>query len=102
MNFENYIGDPRDRTELSYRGIRAAGNKYWQKYSEPNNFWDYIRLLKYYDQSMYPQLRKLVPARAKADIGLLVEPNIFERPKVIMGKDPSAVQANYRGKIGSV
>ena len=56
-------------------------------------------MLKYYDQSLYPQLRKLVPARAKANIGLLVEPNIFERPKVIMGKNPQAVQKNYRGTI---
>ena len=48
-------------------------------------------MLKYYDQSLYPQLRKLVPARAKADIGLLVEPNIFEKTKsCIMGKNPSS------------
>ena len=99
LNFENYLGDPRDREKLSYRGLRATSNTYWQKYTEPNNFWDYIRLLRYYDQSLYPQLRKLVPARAKADIGLLVEPNIFERPKVIVGREPEVSQDNYRTTI---
>ena len=99
LNFENYLGDPRDKDEISYRGLKDISDNYWQKYTEPNNFWDYIRLLKFYDSSLYPQLRKLVPARAKSDIGVLVEPNIFERPKVIMGKKPSAETKNYRGTI---
>ena len=56
-------------------------------------------MLKYYDQSLYPALRKLIPARAKPDIGVLVEPNIFERPKVITGKDPIVTTENIRGTI---
>ena len=48
---------------------------------------------------MYPQLRKLIPARAKPDIGLLVEPNIFERPKVVRGKDPFAENRFYSSSI---
>jgi len=99
LNFENYLGDPRDKTEQSYRGLKNISDKYWQKYTEPNNFWDYIRMLKYYDQSLYPALRKLIPARAKPDIGVLVEPNIFERPKVITGKDPIVTTENIRGTI---
>tara|TARA_Y100000592_G_scaffold18660_1_gene28505 strand:- start:825 stop:7754 length:6930 start_codon:yes stop_codon:yes gene_type:complete len=99
LNFENFLGDPRDKDETSYRGLKDISDSYWQKYTEPNNFWDYIRMLKYFDQSLYPQLRKMVPARAKADIGLLVEPNIFERPKVVYAKKPRAEQRNFRGTI---
>ena len=99
LNFDNYLGDPRDKIKLSYRGLNYITDNYWKKYTAPNNFWDYIRLIKYYDQSLYPQLRKLVPARAKPDIGLLIEPNIFERPKVIIGKTPTAENKFYSSSI---
>ncbi len=99
LNFENFLGDPRDKEELSYRGLNHVADNYWKKYTAPNNFWDYIRLMKYYDQSLYPQLKKLIPARAKPDIGLLIEPNIFERPKVILGKKPTAENKFYSSSI---
>jgi len=99
LNFDNYLGDPRDKTKLNYRGLNYVADNYWKKYTAPNNFWDYMRLIKYYDQSMYPQLKKLVPARSKPDIGLLIEPNIFERPKAIVGKDPTAENKFYSSSI---
>ena len=99
LNFDNYLGDPRDKEKLSYRGLNYIADNYWKKYTAPNNFWDYIRLIRYYDQSMYPQLRKLIPARSKTDIGLLIEPNIFERPKVTLGKTPTAENKFYSSSI---
>ena len=99
LRFDDYLGDPRDRTELHYRGLEYTADNYWKKYTAPNNFWDYMRLIKYYDQSLYPQLRKLIPARAKPDIGLLIEPNILERPKVIMGKSVDYENRSYTSSI---
>ena len=99
LNFDNYLGDPRDREEQSYRGLGYVANNYWKKYTAPNNFWDYIRLIKYYDQSLFPQLRKLIPARAKPDIGVMIEPNIFERPKVTIGKTPKYENTYYSSSI---
>jgi hypothetical protein len=90
LNFDNYLGDPRDVTETSYRGLNYVVDNYWKKYTSPNNFWDYIRLLKYYDQSLFPQLKKLIPARSKSNVGLLIEPNILERPKVVKTRKASA------------
>jgi len=99
LNFEDFLGDPRDKKETSYRGLENVADNYWKKYTAPNNFWDYIRMIRYYDQSLYPQLRKLIPARAKPDIGLLIEPNIFERPKVVVGKTPSLENTYYSASI---
>ena len=99
LNFDNFLGDPRDRTELHYRGLQNVADNYWQKYTSPNNFWDYIRLLKYYDQSLFPQVRKMIPARAKPTLGILVEPNIFERPKVIIGRNPQVTRPHFSQSI---
>ena len=99
LNFEDYLGDPRDKEESGYRGLKYVADNYWKKYTSPNNFWDYMRMIKYYDQSLYPQLRKLIPARAKPDIGLLIEPNIFERPKVAVSKKLNAENTFFSSSI---
>ena len=95
INFNNYLGDPRDRKEETYRGLERAQDKYWLKYNAPFNFWQYLKLLKTYDQSIFPQLKKLVPARANARMGILVEPNMLERAKEnIFGENPT-FENNY-------
>jgi hypothetical protein len=99
IDFDQYIGDPRDQYKEQYTGLVEARNLYWQKYSGPNNFWDYLRLLKYYDNSLYKQLRSLIPARANANIGILIEPTILERDKVIIGKKPSFEPRHFKSSI---
>ena len=99
LNFDNYLGDPRDIQELEYRGLKSASNNYWKKYNSPNNFWDYIRLIKFYDQSLFGQIRQMIPARAKSNLGILVEPNIFERNKVVIGKTPQVEPLHYSASI---
>ena len=66
-------------------GIHAAVGTFVheiiEEFYNQNNFFDYIRLIKYYDQNIFKQLQKVVPARAKSNMGTLIEGNIFERPK---------------------
>ena len=88
LDFDQYIGDPRDQYNEQYTGLTTARNLYWQKYAGPNNFWDYLRLLKYYDNSLYKQVHSLVPARANATVGIIIEPTVLERDKIIIGKKP--------------
>ena len=99
LNFDNYLGDPRDLSEYNYRGLDYAANNYWKKYSSPNNFWDYIRILKYYDQSMFKQIKRLIPARVKARVGVLIEPNIFERPKIRKERSADAEDLYFSSSI---
>jgi len=88
IDFGNFLGDPRDRYSETYRGLEAAQDKYWKKYNAPFSFWQYLKLLKTYDQSIFPQLKKLTPARANARFGILIEPNILERAREVVGKQP--------------
>ena len=41
----------------------------------------------------------MIPARANANVGLLIEPNILERDKVIIGAPPLTEIINFRGSI---
>jgi len=99
LDFDQYIGDPRDKYKYRYRTLEDVATTYWQKYDSPNNFWDYIRLIRYYDTSLFEQLRRFVPARANASVGLLIEPNILERKKEVVGKKPTFEDLVIRGNV---
>ena len=86
LDFDQEIGDPRDEQELFYRGLRKLSDSFFQKYKGTNNFWDYMRLIKYYDQAIFEQIKKVIPARTKFNFGVVVEPTILERPKEILHK----------------
>ncbi len=101
LDFGSYLGDPRDTyADRYYHGrLDRISDTYWKKWTTKFNFWDYLKLIKYYDLSLFDHLRKLSPARAKKNIGILIEPTLLERPKVIVGNKPFVEERNYRGRI---
>jgi len=99
LDYDDFIGDPRDKYKRRYRQLEDVATTYWQKYKTPNSFWDYIRLIRYYDTSLFDQLRKMIPARANASVGLLIEPNILERRKEVIGAPPILEPLNIRGTL---
>ena len=94
FDFDDLVGDPRDEFEPEFRGLENEQRKYWKKYSSPNNFWDYLRILKYYDSGIFDQIRSFIPARVNATLGILIEPNMLERDKEVIGKLPE-IDNNY-------
>ncbi len=99
LDIEKEIADPRDEQELFYRGLRELANSYFQKYTGTNNFWDYMRLVKYYDQAIFEQIKKVLPARTKFNFGVVIEPTILERSKNIVGKGASYEDVKKEGEI---
>ena len=100
LDFNQYLGDPRDNFSENYRELKDTSHTYFQKYTGKNNFWDYMHLIKYYDQSVFKQLQKVIPARAKTNMGTLIEGNIFERPKSPVQKNnPTFTQPYYDDTI---
>tara|TARA_Y100001937_G_scaffold114881_1_gene165098 strand:- start:1772 stop:5776 length:4005 start_codon:yes stop_codon:yes gene_type:complete len=100
LDFNDLLGDPRDNFSQNYRELKSISDKYFQKYTGNNNFFDYLRLIKFYDQSVFKQLRKVIPARAKTTLGTLVEGNIFERPKSpVQRNNPSFTKPFFEDKV---
>ena len=81
LDFNQLLGDPRDNFELEYPELRDSANDYFKKYTDNNDFWDYMHLIKFYDQSIFKHIKKLIPSRSKPHLGTVVEPNLFERSK---------------------
>jgi len=100
LDFNDLLGDPRDNFKLQYRDLKESADKYFKKYTGNNDFWDYMHLIKYYDQSIFKQFRKILPMRAKPQVGTIIEPNIFERSKNPIQRDhPSFTQIDYSSEI---
>ena len=87
FNFDDYIGDPRDQSKPIYKDLRDLRKEYFKRYDMSNNFFDYLRILEFYDNSLYDTIKQFVPARAKTQVGILVEPNILERNKQVLNKE---------------
>jgi len=100
LDFNQYLGDPRDNFKLQYGELKDAANDYFKKYSDNSDFWDYMHLIKYYDQNVFKQIKKLLPVRTKSILGTVIEPNIFERSKNPVQRHPLiAEQLQYETGI---
>ena len=93
-----FYGEPGNMYQDEYEGLRIIRNRYFQKYSKPNNFWDFMRLVLFFDTSLFRQIRTLLPARARANVGLLIEEHMLARPKKKWTK-PVSETRNWRKTI---
>jgi hypothetical protein len=80
--FDDFVGNPRDAYRTSYKELGHIRNHYWQKYLAAPSFTAYLKVLKYFDTSLFLQLESLLPARANKQTGLLIKPNLLERPTI--------------------
>ena len=80
FNIDNYIGDPSDEYKDSYKKLEDLREYYFERLAN-RDIYEYIRLVKYIDKSLFDVLSDLAPARAKISKGLLIEPHYLERSK---------------------
>ncbi len=80
FNIDNYIGDPSDEYKDSYKSLEDLREYYFERLAN-RDIYEYIRLVKYIDKSLFDVLADLAPARAKVSKGLLIEPHYLERSK---------------------
>ena len=82
INLDDYIGDPRHRHFIDYPDLKSFAKKYFKKYSnKENDSQAYLNILKNYDMSLFTMIKQMLPARANADVGIVIEPHVLERSK---------------------
>jgi hypothetical protein len=103
FNIGDYIGDPGYAYSSSYNALDKLRTEYFEKYTAPYNEKDFVRLVKYYDNSLFKMIKDFVPARANLSTGIIIKPHILERNKV-KRYDPIFTFHTYSGSIdiGSV
>ena len=83
FNIGNYIGDPRQMLDNipNYPDLDKLRDEYFSKYTHNYNLWDYIRLIKFYDNSLFKMIKDFVPARTSLATGIVIKPTLLERRK---------------------
>jgi len=89
FNIDNLIGNPNDQYSSSYISLVSASDAYFASYTQPHSVWEYIRLIKYFNNSLFKTIKDFVPARANVSTGIIVKSHILERNKYAR-HEPSA------------
>jgi len=84
FNIDQYIGDPRLAHSSSYNNLRSftetiftTGSKFIDQY----NVQEFVRLIKFYDNSIFRIVKEFIPARSNLSSGIVIKPHILERSK---------------------
>jgi hypothetical protein len=82
FNIMQLIGDPNLQYSSSYIPLDTLSNIYFTaEYPNRNNVWDFIRIIKYYNNSLFKMLRDWVPARTSPSTGIVIKSHMLERNK---------------------
>ena len=107
FNIDDYIGDPRSLTATTYGLLDVSGSIVYSLTDLTNQImsgstaydvFDYVRLIKFFDNTIFKMIRDFIPARVAADTGIIIKPHLLQRNKA---KSPlvTAVRPEHSGSI---
>lgn len=82
LNLDDYIGNPNYENLLKYTSLEQLKTEYYKKYVSKYNYADYIKLIKYFDGSLFKMIKDFTPARTNIQTGVTIKSPILERTKV--------------------
>jgi hypothetical protein len=99
FSIDQLIGNPTDQYNNTYPALDQKSLQFFTPYNFYHNVYEYIRLLKYYDNSIFKMVQDYVPARANLSTGLIVKSHILERNKYERYEPEVEITNNYSESI---
>jgi len=97
-SFDDFIGDPQyEYNTINYPELDNLRNYYFERVGE-RNLYEFIRLIKFYDKSLFVNLKEMLPVRAVTTTGLLIAPHLLERNRIKINR-PEATAESLDGVI---
>ena len=89
FNIGDYIGDPRQNLQSSplsgsidsYPQLDRLRDEYFTKYINSYDVNDFVRLIKFFDNSLFKMVKDFTPARTSLSSGVVIKQNLLERNK---------------------
>ena len=100
-SIDSLIGNPIDQYSSSYADLDAVKNTYFQSYTGKHSISEYIRIIKFYNNSLFKMLKDFVPARANLSSGIIIKPHILERNRYAR-HEPESIFQDYSQSIDMV
>jgi hypothetical protein len=102
FNIGDYIGDPRQRSSSLeyYPDLNNLRDDYFEKYLKNYDLVDFVRLIKFFDNSLFKMVKDFVPARTSLASGIVIKQHLLERNKY---PQPQVTYSNhyYTGSVTS-
>lgn len=109
FNIDDYLGDPRNLYLDNYYTFSPTGGitgsldlltDRIMSGSTAYNVYDFVRLIKFFDNTIFKMVKDFIPARSTADTGIIIKPHLLQRNKaksvLVSGSRPE-----YTGSIGT-
>jgi len=84
FTIDTYLGDPRNLTLDNYSQLGVLANTLLSGSlgtADHYNLQDYVRLIKFFDNTVFKMVKDFIPARAVVDTGIIIKPNLLNRSK---------------------
>jgi hypothetical protein len=80
---DQYIGDPLNLSLETYPSL-SYQRDYWfgQTFDQPFDYGGFIRLIQFFDNSLFKMIKDFTPARGNTWTGVSIKSPVLERPKV--------------------
>ena len=101
FNIDQYIGAPDNQYSSSYKDLDTLKNTYFAAYDKRHSINEYIRLIKFYNNSLFKMIKDFVPARADLSTGIIVKPHILERNKYAR-HEPTVTTSSHESNIDMI
>ena len=95
VELDEWIADPQYEFDEGYSELNRFTRDYFKKYQSRYDINAMIRLLALYDYTFFEQVKQLIPGRADAILGILIEPDLLHRSKVQLTKRPQISNPQY-------
>jgi hypothetical protein len=81
FNIGEVIGDPRFQSSSAetYPALDAIREAYFAKYTSNYQEFDYIRLIEFFDNSLFKMIQDFTPARASLAAGIVIKNTLIDR-----------------------
>ena len=82
FNIGDYIGDPAQRFSGNvYPDLNTLSEEYFKKYIKQYDLTDFVRLIKFFDNSLFKMIKDFTPVRTSLASGLVIKQHLLERNK---------------------
>ena len=100
FNLGDYIGDPRFVSSSldSYPDLDRLRDAYFEKYIKGYDVVDFVRLIKFFDNSLFKMIKDFTPARTSLASGVVVKQHLLERNRLRPAQVTSS-QHVYEGLV---
>jgi hypothetical protein len=100
FNIGEYIGDPRliSSSDKSYPDLDVLRDAYFEKYINNYDLTDFIRLIKFFDNSLFKMIEDFTPARTSLSSGVVIKQHLLERNR----QRPAQTSLTFEQYSGSV